>query len=162
MPTCQGHTQTTDAQLSHSQTSPYYTYIRSEDNEDVLLKCSHCTYTSKYKNIMWKHGINAHREWRAEVGSESNRGTEILAESGSRNAPLKLALPKPVSSASLFPAYSESSRLDIQGTYLLTKIGFKFWQKGQSQFLLPSLISFGLNQKTGVLAFSLYIRIHTF
>ena len=124
MPTCQGRTQTTDAQLSHAQTSPYYTYIRSEHNEDVLLKCSHCTYTSKYKNIMWKHGINAHREWRAEVGSESNRGTERLAESGSRNAPLKLALPKPVSSSSLFPAYSESSRLDIQGTYLLT---YKNW-----------------------------------
>jgi hypothetical protein len=64
---------------------------------------------------MWKHGINAHREWRAEVGSESNRGAERLAESGSRNAPLKLALPKPVSNASLFPAYSESSRLNNDG-----------------------------------------------
>ena len=86
---------------------------------------------------MWKHGINAHREWRAEVGSESNRGTERLAESGSRNAPLKLALPKPVSSASLFPAYSESSRLDIQGTYLLTylqKLGLNFGRRGNLNF----------------------------
>ena len=87
---------------------------------------------------MWKHGINAHREWRAEVGSESNRGTERLAESGSRNAPLKLALPKPVSSASLFPAYSESSRLnndgdDIQGTYL-QKLGLNSGRKGNLNF----------------------------
>merc|ERR1711971_89462 len=88
MPTCQGHTKTTDAQLSLAQTGLFYTYIRSERNEDDLLKCSHCNYTSKYKNIMWTHGKDAHG-----------------ISSGSRNAPLKLALPKPVSSASLSPLF---------------------------------------------------------
>ena len=110
----------TDAQLSHAQTG----HIRSEHIEDIGL----------YSRRDELQDPNFSRERSMEkplsisqifsnIAPNSSSGTSIerLAESSSRNAPLKLALPKPVSSASLFPAYSESSRLnddDIQGTYL--------------------------------------------
>ena len=137
----QGHTQTTDAQLSHAQTDPYV-HIRSDlHNEDVGL----------YSRRDELQDPNLSRERSMErpgsssrialnMAPNSSRGTSIekLAESSSRIANLKLALPKPVSSAPLFDAYSESSRLnddddDIQGTYL-QRLGLNSCRRGNLNF----------------------------
>ena len=144
MPTCQGHTQTTDAQLSHAQTGPYV-HIRPDlHNEDVGLYSRRDELQdpnpSRERSIE-RPGPSSRIDLNMAPNSSRKTSIERLAESTSRIASLKLALPKPVSSAPLFDAYSESSRLnddddDIQGKYLLTKIGVKFLQKGQSQFLL--------------------------
>ena len=212
MPTCQGHTQTTDAQLSHAQFELEQQQQQQNQQQQQLQqqsniirykkfdelqayhypmvpkgtclvcneighrvsdcpqaseqqrkctdfrklntltgpddeKCSECTYTSKYKNIMQKHRKNAHGissirpsySRALNMAPNSSRGTERLAESSSRNAPLKLALPKPVSSAPLFAAYSESSRLnddDIQGTLTtyLQKLGLNSGRRGNLNF----------------------------
>ena len=143
MPTCQGHTQTTDAQLSHAQIGPHG-HIRSEHNEDVGL----------YSRRDELQDPNLSRERSMErpgsssrvalnMAPNSSRGTsmERLAESSSRIAQLKL--PKPVgskiaSSAPLFDAYSESSRLDdddddIQGTNL-RKLGLNSCRRDSLNF----------------------------
>ena len=136
MPTCQGHSQTTDAQLSQTQTDPYV-HIRSDlHNEDVGLYSRRDEL--RFRTVDELKEPNPSRERSMErpesssqialnMAPNSSRGTSIekLAGSSSRIANLKLALPKPVSSAPLFDAYSESSRLnddddDIQGSYLLT------------------------------------------
>ena len=101
----------TDAQLSHAQTG----HIRSEHIEDIGL----------YSRRDELQDPNFSRERSMEkplsisqifsnIAPNSSSGTSIerLAESSSRNAPLKMALPKPVvSKAPLFDAYLESSRL---------------------------------------------------
>ena len=150
MPTCQGHTQTTDAQLNHAQTGPHF-HIRSDlHNEDVglysrrdELQDPNPSRERSSSRIDLNVAPNSRRdelqdpsersmerpgsssEKALNMAPNSSRGTSIerLAESSSRIASLKLALPKPVSSAPLFDAYSESSRLndddddEIQGTY---------------------------------------------
>ena len=122
MPTCQGHTQTTDAQLSHTQTGEYG-HILSEHNDDIGLYSRRDELqdpNSSRERSMERPGSSSRIA--LNMAPNSSRGTsmERLAESSSQNAQLKLALPKPVSSAPLFAAYSESSRLNddnIQGTY---------------------------------------------
>ena len=146
----QGHTQTTDAQLNHAQTGPHF-HIRSDlHNEDVGLYSRRDEL--RFRTVDELKDPNPSRERSMErpesssqialnMAPNSSRGTSIekLAGSSSRIANLKLALPKPVSSAPLFDAYSESSRLndddddDIQGTYI-RKLGLNSCRRGNLNF----------------------------
>ena len=111
-----------------------YDHIHSEDNEDIGLYSRRDELqdpNSSRERSMERPVSSSQIASNMAPNSSSGTSIERLAESSSRNAPLKLALPKPVSSAPLFDAYSESSRLnddddDIQGTCLLTKIGVEF------------------------------------
>ena len=146
MPTCQGHSQTTDVQLSHAQTGPYV-HIRSNlHNEDVGLYSRRDELQDLSERSMERPGSSSRIA--LNMAPKSSRGTSIerLAESSSRNAPLKLALPKPVSSAPLFDAYSESSRLnddddDIQGTYL-RKLGLNSCRRRNLNFYYTLPVKF--------------------
>ena len=116
----------TDAQLSHAQTG----HIRSEHNEDIVLYSRRDELqdpNSSRERSMVEIVMNMEKpvsssQIASNMAPNSSSGTSIerLAESSSRNAPLKLALPKPIasrpkpiaSSAPLFDAYLESSRLN--------------------------------------------------
>ena len=105
----------TDAQLSHAQTG----HIRSEHNEDIGLYSRRDELqdpNSSRERSMEKPVSSSQIASNMAPNSSSGTSIERLAESSSRNAPLKMALPKPVASkcskAPLFDAYLESSRLD--------------------------------------------------